>query len=188
MPLPSLSLLKRSINRGEGKMLSHPTRDQRGWGFFSSRIKPHTFLLLFNFLLLHPRQVHSEARNLFPIEFLLVVLFGKGRLPQPWSPCAAERSRHGAAPVKNTFKTEGIKMLLCCRKSCCFKAVSDKGAIARCWLPNPASTGSGSPSSPAVRWRCAGRESPGAGMRRQRWERAPASTGSKVFQVMSKGG
>lgn len=55
-------------------------------GFFSCCIKLHTFFLLFNFLLLHPQQVHSEARNLFPIEFVLVVLFGKGQLPQPWSP------------------------------------------------------------------------------------------------------
>lgn len=45
-------------------------------------------------------------------------------------------------------------MLLCCRKSCCFKAVTDKRAIARCWLPNPESTGSGSPTSPAVHWDC----------------------------------
>lgn len=113
-------------------------------GFFSCHIKPRTFFLLFNFLLLHPRQVHLEARNLFPTEFVLVVLFGKGRLPRPWSPCAAERSRHRAAhlpicaspaPVKNTIKIKVTKMLLCCRKSRCFKAVGDKGALQGAGFP-----------------------------------------------------
>ena len=116
-----------------------------GCFFFSCHIKPRTFLLLFNFLLLHPRQVHSEARNLFPIEFTLVVLFGKGRLPRPWSPGAAERSRRGAArlpfcaspaPVKSTLEIKVTKMLLCCRKSCCFQAAGDKAA----------SQGAGSPA------------------------------------------
>lgn len=69
---------------------ARPPRQRPVRIFFFPVLSRHArFLLLFNFLLLlHPRQDPSEARSLFPIEFLPAVGFGKHPLPPPCSPRA----------------------------------------------------------------------------------------------------
>lgn len=37
--------------------------------------------------------------------------------------------------LKNTLEIKVTKMLLCCRKSCCFKAVGDKAALQGAGFP-----------------------------------------------------
>lgn len=76
---------------------ARPPRQRPARIFFPVLSRHARFLLLFNFLLLlHPRQDPSEARSLFPTEFLPAVGFGKHPLPPPCSPRAASGSRHGA--------------------------------------------------------------------------------------------
>lgn len=76
------------LTRAERRCSATPPEASEDF-FFPVLSRHARFLLLFNFLLLlHPRQDPSEARSLFPIEFLPAVGFGKHPLPPPCSPRA----------------------------------------------------------------------------------------------------